>query len=430
MLLFLRFAIFYFALLGLGATCRAGITSYTDRGKTDFDTFLQLLNPYGAWSRIDGAWAYTPLDHEAPYTDGRWVYTEYGWYWKGALPHSWATEHYGYWKRGADRVWSWYPGPFWLPEIVELRNTSTHIGWRSAAVDRQGDFVEKPEDRYAKTDEWTFVSLAQFANPITSQMVAKPDLAKSLLEDSTDCRHTYVTYREIDRPGPHPADFLALCKDGGMFAPRTLQDRVSAPTSAIVPGLTPGLPAPTAATPVPSTNTASVPTTNVAPHANTDPELASEMRKVPYWITMSLPSFWSTPPPDAKVEEMYLYRPDIYQDEDGIARRIELWLNPNSRKSTSQRLNEVLGGGGLPTVKSDAGTNAASAVPAIPAVPAAPAKAQGPFKSPFDDSFHSESRPPGSSSKIPAPSPSAPEPNAPNAPVPPPVTNAAPTGDR
>jgi hypothetical protein len=383
-----------------------------------------LLNPYGAWSKIDGVWAYTPLDHEAPYTDGRWIYTEYGWYWKGALPHSWATEHYGYWKRGADQVWSWYPGPFWLPEIVELRTTSTHVGWRSAAVDREGDFVEKPEDRYAKIDEWTFVSLAQFANPITPHIIARPDLAKSLLEDSTDCRHTYVTYREIDRPGPHPADFLALCKDGGMFAPKTLRDQVSAPTSAIIPGLTPGITAPQVP-PTASTNNVLAPATNASPHAPVDPELASEMRHVPYWITMSLPTFWSTPPPDAKVEEMYLYRPDIYQDQDGIARRIELWLDPGSRSSASQRLNEVLGGGGLPTVKSDTETNA------IPASPATPAKSHDPFSSPFDDSFHSDgsTHPPSSSSKAPSPS-SASGTNAQNAPIPPPVTNAAPAGGR
>ena len=411
-----RFVIFCFVLLGLEMNCQGGMTSYTDRGKTDFDTVLQLLNPYGTWSKIDGAWAYTPLDHQAPYTDGRWIYTEYGWFWKGALPHSWATEHYGYWKRGIDHVWSWYPGPFWLPEIVELRDTSTHIGWRSAAVNREGDFVEKPEDRYAKTDEWTFVSMAQFANPITPSLVAKPDLAKSLLEDSTDCRHTYVTYREIDRPGPHPADFLTLCKDGGMFAPKTPQDQVSAPTSAIVPGLTPGLPAPKIATTAP-TNNVSTATTNAPPHAAVDPELASEMRQVKYWITMSLPTFWSQPPPDAKVEEIFLYRPDIYQDEDGIARRIELWLNPDSRKSTNQRLNEVLGGGGLPTLKNDVGTNAATV---------APAKSHDPFKSPLDDSFHSDSptKSPNSSSKTSPSSPSGT--NAQNAPIPPPVTNAAP----
>src|SRR5271155_4847494 len=145
-----RRLLFCVVLLGSGVMSPGGVTPFTDRGKADFDTALQILNPYGTWSKIDGKWAYTPLDHLAPYTDGRWIYTEYGWDWKGRLPHSWGTEHYGYWKRGENKVWSWYPGPYWLPEIVEIRATSTHIGWRSAAVDRDSNYVEQPVDRYAK----------------------------------------------------------------------------------------------------------------------------------------------------------------------------------------------------------------------------------------------------------------------------------------
>jgi hypothetical protein len=207
-------------LLGLGLPVRAGIARYSDHTKVDFDLFMQLLNPYGTWAQVDGLWCYTPRDHEAPYTDGRWLYTEYGWYWKGNLPHSWATEHYGFWKRGTDGVWAWYPLPFWLPEIVELRATSTHFGWRSGAVDGDGNYVEAPADRYAKTDEWSFVTKAQFTEPITPALIVKPSVAAQLLDDSSESTHTYMTYREIDRPGPHPADLLALAGNGGMFAPQ------------------------------------------------------------------------------------------------------------------------------------------------------------------------------------------------------------------
>jgi len=117
---------------------------------------------------------FTPTGNFVPYTDGRWLYTEYGWYWKGAAPHSWATEHYGYWKRTPDKVWSWYPGPYWLPQIVEFRATTKYIGWRSGEVDSDGNFVEQPIDRYSKPDQWTFVTLQQFANPITPAVVARP----------------------------------------------------------------------------------------------------------------------------------------------------------------------------------------------------------------------------------------------------------------
>jgi len=361
-------------LIAMGALSRAGMTAdtpYTTRGQADFDTALQLLNPYGAWSKIDGKWAFTPRDHQAPYTDGRWIYTEYGWYWKGRLPHSWATEHYGYWKRGADKVWSWYPGPDWLPQIVEIRATSKYIGWRSGEVDADGSFVEPPLDRYTKPDEWTFVTLAQFANPITPAIVASPDVAKLQLEDSTDCRHTYLTYREIDRPGPHPADFADLSKDGGMLAPLTLRDE-SAQAS----------PAPTPAT---NTDAAIANGTNAPTLLGTQVDPAADPRKVKYWITMSLPTFWTPPPPDAKPDQIYLYRPDFYQDQDGIARRITLWFNPQARGT----LKDLLGDSapGTPATK--------GATPASPAVPAVPASDDGPnpFRSPLNEPVHSDAPP-------------------------------------
>jgi hypothetical protein len=410
----LRSALFCLALLGLGTISRAGMTAdtpYTDRGKTDFDTVLQLLNPYGTWSKIGGKWAFTPRDHLAPYTDGRWIYTEYGWYWKGVLPHSWATEHYGYWKRGADKIWSWYPGPYWLPEIVEIRATTHYIGWHAAEVDNEGNFVEAPIDRYSKTDEWTFVTLSQFANPITPEIVAPPDVTKIQLEESTDCRHAYLTYREIDRPGPHPADFADLCKDGGMLAPKSMREAM-APQP------------PSSANPLATNSAAAIMNgTNAPALLGAEGDAAVDARQVKYWITMSLPTYWSHPPSDAKVQEIYLYRPEFYQDPDGIARRITLWFNPQERST----LAEVLGQSKpAPGAKADA--NAAPGIPASPAVPASQesAPSRGPFRSPLDDSFQpsATNRPANASTKSPAPSGLS----TPDAPAALPATNAAPAG--
>jgi hypothetical protein len=385
-----RLIFFCLALPGLGLVARAGMTldtPYTSRGKTDFDTALQLLNPYGAWSKINGKWAFTPTDHEAPYTDGRWIYTEYGWYWKGRLPHSWVTEHYGYWKRGANKVWSWYPGPYWLPEIVEIRATSKYIGWRSAAVDEDGNYVEPPIDRYSKPDEWSFVTLAQFANPITPDIVAKPDVAEKELDESTDCRHTYLTYREIDRPGPHPADFFDLCRDGGMLAPPSLSDEAAAL-------------APPPKTVMASSTAAIMNGTNQPALLGAQIDPAADTRKVKYWITMSLPTFWTAPPPDAKPEEIYLYRPDFYQDEDGIARRITLWFNPQTRTTLKDLLGEI----------PPSGKSTATTAPSGPATPAIPASTDDPFRSPLDDSYApgpgSTNHPVNSSTKSKSPAPS------------------------
>jgi len=362
-------------LLSLAPISQAGLTAdtpYTDRGQTDFDTALQLLNPYGAWSKIEGKWAFTPRDHLAPYTSGRWLYTEFGWYWKGTQPHSWLTEHYGYWKRSPNKVWSWYPGPYWLPQIVEIRASTKYVGWRSGEVDSDGNFVEAPIDRFSKPDEWTFVTLAQFANPITPSLVAPPDVAKLQLEDSTDCRHTYLTYREIDRPGPHPADFTDLCKDGGMLAPLSLRDQTLRDQSTSASGHN--------APPTLTTNTAAaiMNGTNAPTLVGAEIDPAADTRKVKYWITMSLPTYWTPPPPDAQPNQIYLYRPDFYQDQDGIARRITLWFNPKAHTS----LADILGDN-APAAKSSPAPDG----PATPAVPASGEsdQAQNPFRSPLDE---------------------------------------------
>jgi hypothetical protein len=134
---------------------------------------------------------------------------------------------------------------------------------------------------------------------------------------------------------------------------------------------------------------------------------------VKYWITMSLPTFWSQPPSDAKPEQIYLYRPDFYQDQDGIERRITLWFNPYARTSLKDILGET-----LPDTKPQASATGSTS-PASPAVPASPEtdQAHNPFQSPLDNSFHPDStnHPTNSSTKSQSPTPSgliAPETNA------------------
>jgi hypothetical protein len=358
---------------------RGGIAPFTDPGKIDFDTAINLLNPYGTWAQVGGKWAFTPLDHQAPYTHGRWLYTEYGWYWQGTSPHSWLTEHYGYWKRGADQVWAWYPGPFWLPQTVEIRGSTEGIGWRSAEVDQDGNFVEAPSARFTKVDEWTFVTPARFAGPITPDVVAKPAQAEQMLEDSTDSIHSYLTYREIDRPGPHPADFINL-GDGGMFAPMTAAERAKAlrplapaKPAAPKPGttLSKDEAAKLAASLTASDATPEIPQQPGADDPNDDP------RQVKYWVTMSLPTLWTPKPPDAKDNEIYIYRPDFYQDNDGIARRIAFWFNPSLRSSEAIHLQDVLNH--RPAVASGA-----LPAPSTSAIPATPARD---FTSPFEEPF-------------------------------------------
>ena len=66
-----------------------------------FNYFYYSLAPYGEWIQIDNnliVWKPEMVGMRwSPYSVGRWVWTDYGWYWDSYEPLGWATYHYGRW---------------------------------------------------------------------------------------------------------------------------------------------------------------------------------------------------------------------------------------------------------------------------------------------------------------------------------------------
>ena len=104
-------------------------------GPSQFDIgfFYDELEPYGEWFQLEGhGWVWTPYDVPAgwrPYTDGRWVYTDYGWTWASDWEWGWAPFHYGRWLFDAQYSWVWVPGREWAPAWVAWRSGPGWIGW-------------------------------------------------------------------------------------------------------------------------------------------------------------------------------------------------------------------------------------------------------------------------------------------------------------
>jgi hypothetical protein len=293
------------------------VTPFTERGKTDFDTVLRALNPYGQWIAGEStAWSYRPFapeDKFVPFTQGQWIYTDFGWHWRSEAPYSWATDHYGAWILRSGR-WTWQPSPHWQAAPVEWRITSTHVGWRPSRLDRNGAFLEKDEVRYANAKEWFFVPREKFTGPLRSEDLAAPEKAAELLKESEPSHHIFMSYREIERAGPDPLDFF----------PQTPKTEVQGP---------PRPPAPTKTVHLPGLGA-----------IETEPAVPSPIPKASFAFTlMSLPTLETVPPKDAKPGELYLYRPYFFQDQDGIYRRIYLWHNPPAQKENREKLNQTLG---------------------------------------------------------------------------------------
>lgn len=98
-----------------------------------FGVFYSSLSPYGEWISVGAdLYGWRPLRVDAgwrPYSYGRWVWTDDGWYWASDEPWGWAAYHYGRWYYDDYYGWVWIPGYDWAPAWVEWRYGGDYIGW-------------------------------------------------------------------------------------------------------------------------------------------------------------------------------------------------------------------------------------------------------------------------------------------------------------
>jgi hypothetical protein len=64
-----------------------------------------------------------------PYSDGHWVWTDYGWTWVSNQEWGDIPFHYGRWGWDDDIGWFWVPGTTWGPAWVSWRSNDQYMGW-------------------------------------------------------------------------------------------------------------------------------------------------------------------------------------------------------------------------------------------------------------------------------------------------------------
>ncbi|TAK64829.1 MAG: hypothetical protein EPO24_03005 [Bacteroidetes bacterium] len=108
-----------------------------------FSLFYSSLSPYGEWVDCSYGHVWRPVNmHHGwrPYLYGRWVWTDYGWYWYSDEPFGWATFHYGRWVYDDFYGWVWTPDDVWGPAWVEWRYSDDYIGWAPLSPAAQFSF--------------------------------------------------------------------------------------------------------------------------------------------------------------------------------------------------------------------------------------------------------------------------------------------------
>ena len=94
--------------------------------------FYDELAPYGRWVGCSYGQCWVPARVGAdwqPYSNGQWIYTEYGWTWVSDDPWGGNPYHYGTWTSIAGLGWAWVPGTVWAPAWVTWSYSNSYVGW-------------------------------------------------------------------------------------------------------------------------------------------------------------------------------------------------------------------------------------------------------------------------------------------------------------
>lgn len=242
-------------------------TSSADPGGVSFGVFYSSLGNEGDWIQCEGGvYAWRPGGVAAtwrPYYNGRWCWTDDGWYWASSEPWAWATYHYGRWYYDDFYGWVWIPGYDWAPAWVEWRYGGDCIGWAPLspyAVFSVGFGVHYRSSWITPHSWWSFVDCRYIADPNVHRYIYRTDnnaryigrtrSAGSVRYDggrivTRGPDRTYVERRgnirleraEIRDVGDRPVD--RLVRDGGSERVEVYRPRI-AERSADEPAIRPG----------------------------------------------------------------------------------------------------------------------------------------------------------------------------------------------
>ncbi len=226
---------------------RAQVTvsaNVTVGGPVEVATFHERLGGYGHWTSVDGygqVWVPPGRPGWRPYSDGRWVLTEYGWTYVSDDPWGWAAYHYGNWVFAGGAGWVWIPGRVWAPAWVTWRYGGGYAAWAPAPPMGLGYRVRVVE---VSSPGWVVVQEAHFTQPIATVAVSANVSAGYVARAQPLAAPVAVAGGVAVNPGPHPQAVAAAV--GGPVQPVSAHAVVSGGTGSIARAA----PAPAAPAPV------------------------------------------------------------------------------------------------------------------------------------------------------------------------------------
>lgn len=149
-------------------------------------TVRQQLSNYGAWQtsrRYGDVWVPSVAAQWRPYTDGRWIWTDDGWYWQSNEPFGAVVYHYGNWVYDDDLGWVWIAGDEWAPAWVVWRESADDIGWAPAPP---------PQVRVVADTWWAFAPVAALGAVNILQEVRPVEQNVTIVRNTTVINNTTI----------------------------------------------------------------------------------------------------------------------------------------------------------------------------------------------------------------------------------------------
>lgn len=134
--------------------------------------FFDALQPFGKWVEYQGlglCWQPNVGAGWAPYSIGRWAFSDMGWVWVSDEEFGGIVFHYGRWARIQGTGWVWVPDMQWAPAWVAWRYGTDHLGWAplppSVAWDpKVGVSIWVDREYSIGPENYRFCPIADFGN--------------------------------------------------------------------------------------------------------------------------------------------------------------------------------------------------------------------------------------------------------------------------
>jgi hypothetical protein len=180
---------------------------YDQQQMITYQQFYNDLSPYGDWINYDN-YGYVWVPYQTnfrPYTNGYWVYTDYGWTWVSNYNWGWAPFHYGRWINDVGFGWMWVPGYEWAPAWVVWRGGGDYYGWAPLApgMDINIGIGAIPYN------DWTFVPRHYINSRRINNYYLNPSRNNIIINNTTIINNTNIINNQNDRtrranynPGP------------------------------------------------------------------------------------------------------------------------------------------------------------------------------------------------------------------------------------